>query len=145
MVFEVTGLSVRFDTSVDDGIEVITLYYRVDGRLCGCRCFTETYDSCSGVTCSALLNMMRFVYRLRGVKMSEPGSIMDVCMQLYAQWSERGAHIAAVRGFERGVLDAAEGRSECETLPYDIHRMYEDDYCRGYREGYCHGNEQPEF
>lgn len=77
--------------------------------------------------------------------MSEPSSIMDIYVQLYAQWSERGAHIAAVRGFERGVLDAAEGWPECETLPCDIHRMYEGDYCRGYREGFYHGNEQPEF
>lgn len=66
MVVEMAGFSVKFDTSVDDGIEVITLYYRVDGCLCGCECFTETYDSCSGVSCSALLNMMRFVYRLGG-------------------------------------------------------------------------------
>lgn len=61
-----TSLSVKFDTRMDDGIEVITLYCRVNGRLCDCVCFTETYDSCTGVTCSALLNMLRFVYRLRG-------------------------------------------------------------------------------
>ena len=72
-------------------------------------------------------------------------SIKDLYEQLFAQWTERGAHIADVRGYERGVLDAAEGKTECETLPYDIHRMYENDYRRGYREGYDHGNEQPEF
>ena len=77
--------------------------------------------------------------------MSEPGSIMELCMQLFARWSERGAHIAAVRGYECGVLDAAEGKTERETLPCDVHRMYEGDYRRGYREGYNHGNEQPEF
>ena len=66
MVVEMAGLSVKFDTRMDDGIEVITLYYRVNGRLCDCKRFTETYDSCTGVTCSALLNMLRFVYRLRG-------------------------------------------------------------------------------
>lgn len=66
MVVEMVSLSVKFDTRMDDGIEVITLNYRVNGRLCDCKCFTETYDSCTGVTCSALLNMMRFVYRLRG-------------------------------------------------------------------------------
>lgn len=66
MVFEMTGLSVKFDTRVDDGIEVITLYYRVNGRVCVCARFTETYDSCTGVTCSALLNMLRFVCRLKG-------------------------------------------------------------------------------
>lgn len=72
-------------------------------------------------------------------------SIKDLYAQLSAQWAERGAHIAAVRGYERGALDAAEGKTECETLPYDIHRMFENDYQRGYREGYNHGNEQPEF
>ena len=60
------GFSVRFDSRVVDGVEVITLYYRVNGRLCGCKCFSEVYDSCSGVTCSALLNMLRFVCRLGG-------------------------------------------------------------------------------
>lgn len=77
--------------------------------------------------------------------MSGLSSIGDIYMQLHDRWSERGAYIAAVRGFERGVSDAAEGRVECESLPCDIHRMYEDDYCRGYCEGYYHGNEQPEF
>lgn len=72
-------------------------------------------------------------------------SIKDLCAELFAQYAERGAHIAAVRGYERGALDAAEGKTGCETLPYDIHRMYENDYRRGYREGYNHGNEQPEF
>lgn len=60
------GLSVRFDTRLDDGIEVITLYYRVNGCLCGCECFSGTYDSCAGVSCSALLDMLRFVFRLGG-------------------------------------------------------------------------------
>lgn len=77
--------------------------------------------------------------------MLEPCCIVDVYMRLFAQWFEWGSHVAAVRGFERGVLDAAEGRSECEALPCDIHMMFEDDYCRGYYEGYYHGNEQPEF
>lgn len=77
--------------------------------------------------------------------MSEPTSIMEICTPLFAQWAEQGAHIAAVRGYECGVLDAAEGKTERETLPYDIHRMYEGDYQRGYREGFYHGNEQPEF
>lgn len=77
--------------------------------------------------------------------MSEPSSIMEICTQLSARWSEQGAHIAAVRGYECGVLDAAEGKTERETLPCDIHRMFEGDYRRGYREGFNHGNEQPEF
>lgn len=72
-------------------------------------------------------------------------SIKDLYAQLFAQCAERGARIAAVRGYERGALDAAEGKTECETLPYDIHRMFENDYRRGYREGYDYGNEQPEF
>lgn len=66
MVVEMAGFSIRFDTGMDDGVEVVTLYCRVNGCLCVCKCFTETYDSCTGVTCSALLNMMRFVWRLRG-------------------------------------------------------------------------------
>lgn len=53
--------------------------------------------------------------------------------------------IAAIEGYERGMSDAAEGKPERETLPYDIHRMFKDDYERGYREGYEHGNERPEF
>ena len=72
-------------------------------------------------------------------------SLRDLCTQLFAQWTEQGAMIAATEGYERGALDAAEGKPERETLPYDIHRMYEDDYQRGYREGYNHGTEEPEF
>lgn len=72
-------------------------------------------------------------------------SLKTLCAQLFGQWTEQGAMIAATEGYERGTLDAAEGKPECETLPYDIHRMYRDDYERGYREGYEHGNEQPEF
>lgn len=66
MVVEMAGFSVKFGTRIDDGVEVIVLNYRVNGCLCDCKCFTETYDSCTGVTCSALLNMLRFVYRLGG-------------------------------------------------------------------------------
>lgn len=77
--------------------------------------------------------------------MSEPSSVMEVYSQLFAQWFERDALIAAIRGFERGALDAVEGRPECVMLPSDIYRAFENAYCRGYREGYYHGNEQPEF
>ena len=77
--------------------------------------------------------------------MTEPSSITELCAQLFGQWTEQGAMVAATEGYERGALDAAEGKPEHETLPYDIHRMYEDDYRRGYREGYEYGNEQPEF
>lgn len=70
---------------------------------------------------------------------------MELCKQLFGQWTEQGAMVAATQGYERGALDAAEGKPERETLPYDIHRMYMDDYERGYREGYYHGTEEPEF
>ncbi len=73
--------------------------------------------------------------------MAEPSGFMEIYTQLYAQWFERGARIAAVKGYECGVLDAAEGKTVRETLPCDVHRMFEGDYCRGYREGFYHGNE----
>ena len=79
------------------------------------------------------------------MKLAEPSSIMELCAQLFDLWTEWGAHIAAVKGYERGKSDAAEGKPERETLPCDIHRMYEDAYQRGYREGYRYGDEQPEF
>lgn len=53
--------------------------------------------------------------------------------------------LAAAEGYGRGALDAAEGKPERETLPYDISRIFKDDYQRGYREGYKHGTEEPEF
>lgn len=68
----VNGISVRFDTRVYDGSEVILLYYRVNGVL-GCRFFTETYNPRTNEVCSAVSNMVRFVYCLmgRGVEYSE--------------------------------------------------------------------------
>lgn len=72
-------------------------------------------------------------------------SLKSLCAELFGQWSEQGAMIAATQGYERGALDAAEGKPERETLPYDIHRMFKDDYERGYREGFEYGNESPEF
>ena len=59
------GLSVRFDTRVYDGYEVIILYYRVDGVL-GCRFFTGVCDSRADGVCSAMVDMMVFVFRLMG-------------------------------------------------------------------------------
>lgn len=59
------GISVRFVTEWCDGSEVITLYYRVNGVFC-CKFFTETYDPRTGEVCSALSNMMRFVFCLMG-------------------------------------------------------------------------------
>lgn len=60
-----SGISVRFDTKVYDGSEVITLYYRANGVF-GCKFFTETYSPRTGETRSAMNNMMCFVYRLMG-------------------------------------------------------------------------------
>lgn len=60
-----SGISVRFDTRVYDGAEVITLYYRANGVF-GCKFFTETYNPRTNEVCSAMTNMMRFVYRLMG-------------------------------------------------------------------------------
>lgn len=66
------SLSVRFDTRVYDGNEVITLYYRVNGVF-GCKFFTETYNPRTDGVCSAMDNMMSFVFRLmsRGVRSDE--------------------------------------------------------------------------
>lgn len=60
-----SGISVRFDTRVYDGNEVITLYYRANGVF-GCKFFTETYSPRTNEIRSAMSNMMRFVYRLMG-------------------------------------------------------------------------------
>ena len=65
MVVEVTGVSVCFETGVLGGEEVLVLRYRLGGFVI-VRFFTETYDSCSGVVCSAVDNMVGFVYRLMG-------------------------------------------------------------------------------
>ena len=59
------GISVKFDTNVYDGNEVITLYYRANGVF-GCKFFTETYNPRTNEVRSAMSNMMRFVYRLMG-------------------------------------------------------------------------------
>ena len=70
------GLSVKFDTRMNNGNEVITLYYRVNGHWCGCKCFTETYDSRTGATRSAMLNMMWFIHRLLEGSVRLPGVAM---------------------------------------------------------------------
>ena len=59
----VNGISVMSSTMVHDGSEVIALRYRVNGVL-GCKLFTETRDSRTGEVCSAVDNMVDFVYRL---------------------------------------------------------------------------------
>ena len=58
-----TGISVRFETRELDGKEVLILRYRLK-RFVVVRFFTETYDPCTGEACSAMDNMMDFVYRL---------------------------------------------------------------------------------
>lgn len=60
-----SGISVRFYTNVYDEGEVITLYYNANGVF-GCKFFTETYSPRTGEVHSAMLNMMRFIYRLMG-------------------------------------------------------------------------------
>lgn len=66
MVVDMTGVSVRFEASVLDGREVLVLRYRLKGFVV-VRFFTETYDSCTGEVCSAMDNMVGFVYRLMGL------------------------------------------------------------------------------
>lgn len=58
-----TGISIRFETRELDGREVLVLRYRLK-RFVVVRFFTETYDPCTGEVCSAMDNMMGFVYRL---------------------------------------------------------------------------------
>ena len=65
MAVVMNGISVRFDTKVYDGDEVITLYYRANGVF-GCKFFTETYNPRTNEVRSAMSNMLRFVYRLMG-------------------------------------------------------------------------------
>lgn len=65
MVITMNSISVRFYTNVYDEGEVITLYYNANGVF-GCKFFTETYNTRTGATRSAMSNMMRFVYRLMG-------------------------------------------------------------------------------
>ena len=63
MVVDMTGVSVRFEASELDGREVLILRYRLK-RFVVVRFFTETYDPCTGGVCSAMDNMVGFVYRL---------------------------------------------------------------------------------
>ena len=63
MVIEMTGISVRFETGELDGKGVLILRYRLR-RFVIVKFFTETYDPCTGEVCSAMDNMVGFVYRL---------------------------------------------------------------------------------
>lgn len=58
-----TGVSVRFETRELDGKEVLVLRYRLK-RFVIVRFFTKTYDSCTDEVCSAMDNMVSFIYRL---------------------------------------------------------------------------------
>ena len=73
MVVELTGISVRFEAGELGGREVFILRYRL-GRFVVVRFFSETYDSCSGEVCSAMDNMVGFVYRLMGFVSEHPES-----------------------------------------------------------------------
>ena len=73
-----TGVSVRFETRELDGREVLVLRYRLK-RFVVVRFFTETYDSCTGEVCSAMDNMVGFVYRLMGFVSEYPERLAKGC------------------------------------------------------------------
>ena len=62
MVVGMTGISVCFETSELDGKEVLVLRYRLK-RFVVVRFLLKTYDPCTGEDCSAMDNMVGFVYR----------------------------------------------------------------------------------
>ena len=65
MVVELTGVFVCFGTGGLGGGGVLVLRYRLR-RFVIVRFFTETYDPCTGEVCSAMDDMVGFVYRLMG-------------------------------------------------------------------------------
>ena len=71
MAVDMTGVSVRFETRELDGREVLFLRCRLK-RFVVVRFFTETYDPCTGEVCSAMDNMVGFVYRLMGLVSEHP-------------------------------------------------------------------------
>lgn len=72
-------------------------------------------------------------------------SLKELCSELFLQWSERGAQLAAEDGFKRGCLDESEGLRFDDVLPREIAKVFESDYKRGYKAGYEDGNREPEF
>ena len=76
MVVEMTGISVRFETRVLDKREVLVLRYRLR-RFVVVRFFTETYDPCTGEVCSAMDNMVGFVYCLMRSVSENPERFYD--------------------------------------------------------------------
>ena len=65
VVVEVAGISVCFETGELGGEEVLVLRCRLGGFVV-VGFFAETCDSCSGEVCSAMDNMVGFVYCLMG-------------------------------------------------------------------------------
>lgn len=68
---EMAGISVCFETRELDGGEVLVLRYRLK-RFVAVRFFFETCDPCTGEVCSAMDNMVGFVYRLMGLVSEHP-------------------------------------------------------------------------
>ena len=75
MVVDMAGVSVRFETRELDGREVLVLRYRLK-RFVVVRFFTETYDPCTGEACSAMDNMVGFIYRLMRFVSEHPECFM---------------------------------------------------------------------
>ena len=71
MAVDMTGISVRFETRELDGREVLVLRYRLR-RFVVVKFLSETYDPCTGEVCSAMDNMVGFIYRLMGLVSEHP-------------------------------------------------------------------------
>lgn len=80
-----TGVSVRFETRELDGRGVLVLRYRLK-RFVVVRFFTETYDPCTDEVCSAMDNMVGFVYRLMGFVSEHPERFYGKRM-VVARWA----------------------------------------------------------
>lgn len=85
MVVDVTGVSVRFEASELDGREVLILRYRLK-RFVVVRFFAETYDPCTGEVCSAMDNMVGFIYRLMRFVSEHPERFYGKGMMV-AKWA----------------------------------------------------------
>ena len=75
MVVDMTGISVRFETCELDGRDVLVLRYRLK-RFVVVKFFTETHDPCTDEVCSAMDNMVGFIYRLMRLFLSIPSVSM---------------------------------------------------------------------
>jgi hypothetical protein len=85
MAVDMTGVSVRFETRELDGREILVLRYRLK-RFVVVRFFTETYDPCTDEVCSAMDNMVGFVYRLMGFVSEHPERFFGKRM-VVARWA----------------------------------------------------------